>query len=108
MGVKLPDIKIDGVKITNIYREAEYYDRTSGYNYDFYFRCDLEDEDAVYALCKEAFPEGKDHVRRDGTIGTYAIDNDYVMTLNPDNKYHDPYVKLGCNWLYRVREGNDN
>ena len=59
---KLDDIEIDGVKITNIYRECEYYFRTSGYNYAFYFHCDLTDNDAVYDLCKKAFPEGKNLV----------------------------------------------
>lgn len=38
---KLDDIEIDGVKITNIYRECEYYFRTSGYNYEFYFHSSL-------------------------------------------------------------------
>ena len=68
MSVKLPDIEINAVKITNINQEADYYFRTSGYNYVFYFHCDLEDEDAVYELCKKAFPEGKDHVKHNGLV----------------------------------------
>ncbi len=102
---KLNDIEIDGVKITNIYREAEYYFRTSGYNYEFYFHCDLTDADAVYDLCKKAFPEGKDHVkRRPGNIGTYAVDNDRVSALTPEAEYFEK----GCNWAYYVNEGNDD
>ncbi len=107
---KLKDIEIDGVKITNIYRKAEYYFRTSGYNYEFYFHCDLTDEDAVYDLCKKAFPEGKDHVKYDGSIGTYAVDHDCVCALTgkssiPEN---EKCFKKGCNWVYSVREGNDH
>ena len=97
---KLNDIEIDGVKITNIYREAEYYFRTSGYNYEFYFHCDLTDADAVYDLCKKAFPEGKDHVKwRAGDIGTYAMDNDCVSALAPDSHIAErvEYFKKGCN-----------
>ncbi len=105
---QLPDKTIDGVKITNIHMDADYDFRTSGYNYDFYFHCDLKDEDAVYALCKKAFPEGAGHVRYDGGIGTYAVDHDRVIKLSPTNDYHAPFVKLGCNWGYLVKEGNDN
>ena len=107
---KLDDIEIDGVKITNIYRECEYYFRTSGYNYEFYFHCDLTDEDAVYDLCKKAFPEGKNHVRDDGSIGTYAVDNDRVVALTgkPSTAQNQEYFKKGCNWKYYVNEGNDD
>lgn len=108
---KLDDIEIDGVKITNIYREAEYYFRTSGYNYEFFFHCDLTDADAVYDLCKKAFPEGKGHVKwRAGDIGTYAMDNDRVSALAPDSHVAErvEYYKKGCNWVYSVREGNDD
>ena len=109
---KLEDIDIDGVKITNIYREAEYYFRTSGYNYVFYFHCDLTDAEAVYGLCKKAFPEGKDHVRYDGSIGTYAVDHDDLRQLNSETanyiSEHMEHFKKGCNWVYYVNEGNDN
>lgn len=53
---KLDDIEIDWVKITNIYRGCDYYPRTNGYNYDFYFNCDLDDKDEVYDLCKKCLP----------------------------------------------------
>lgn len=107
---KLDDIEIDGVKITNIYRECEYYFRTSGYNYVFYFHCDLTDNDAVYDLCKKAFPEGKNHVKYDGTIGTYAVDHDFVSMLTSQSNIDEQvkFFKKGCNWTYYVREGNDH
>ena len=109
---KLNDIEIDGVKITNIYREAEYYFRTSGYNYVFYFHCDLTDNDAVYDICKKAFPEGKNHIKYDGSIGTYAVDHDRVNELTSETaKYTETnaiYFNKGCNWVYYVNEGNDD
>ena len=108
---KLEDIEIDGIKITNIYRECEYYFRTSGYNYVFCFHCDLADENVVYDLCKKAFPEGKDHVKNDGTIGTYAVDHDEVIAIGPESKNAWRYgdcIKKGCNWAYYVNEGNDD
>ena len=107
---KLDDIEIDGVKITNIYRECEYYFRTSGYNYVFFFYCDLTDEDAVYDLCKKAFPEGKNHVKYDGSIGTYSVDHDrvFALTSNSSTKENKEYFKKGCNWKYYVNEGNDD
>ncbi len=104
---KLNDIEIDGVKITNVFMEAEYYPRTNGYNYLFCFHCDLEDEDAVYELCKKAFPEGKNHVKYDGSIGTYAVDHDSVIAIGPESKNEWMYAK-GCNWAYWVNEGNNN
>ncbi len=102
---KLDDIEIDGVKITNIYRGCEYYFRTSGYNYVFYFRCDITDENTIYELCKKAFPEGKNHIKYDGSIGTYAVDHDRVQKLTSENA---EYFKKGCNWVYYVNEGNDD
>lgn len=107
---KLDDVEIDGVKITNIYRKCEYYFRTSGYNYVFYFHCDLTDKDAVYDLCKKAFPEGKDHVKYDGSIGAYAVDHDRVLMLTekPSTAENVDYFEKGCNWAYYVNEGNDD
>ena len=109
---KLDDIEIEGIKITNIYRECEYYYRTSGYNYIFYFHCDLADKDAVYDLCKKAFPEGKDHVRYDGNYYTYAVDHDDIMELTSEtadnNEKNAEHFDKGCNWVYYVNEGNDN
>lgn len=109
---KLDDMEIDGVKITNIYRKCEYYFRTSGYNYVFYFHCDLMDENAVYNLCKKAFPEGKNHVKYDGSIGTYAVDHDSVSMLTAEKakctEEHAKYFEKGCNWIYYVNEGNDD
>ena len=107
---RLEDIEIDGVKITNIYRECEYYFRTSGYNYTFFFHCDLTDADAVYDLCKKAFPEGKDHVKYDGTIATYAVDHDRVFALSPEpsTRENAEYYEKGCNWKYYINEGNDH
>ena len=109
---KLDDIEIEGINITNIYRECEYYYRTSGYNYVFYFHCDLTNEDAVYDLCKKAFPEGKNHVKYDGSIGTYAVDHDRVKALTSEtancSAEHMEHFKNGCNWVYYVNEGNDD
>ena len=108
---RLDDIEIDGVKITNIYRECEYYHRTSGYNYIFCFCCDITDEDTMYNLCKKAFLEGKDHVKYDGTIGTYAVDNDQVRVIGPESNNARRYgecIERGCNWAYWVNEGNDD
>ena len=106
---KLDDIEINGVKLSNIYRQTEYYDRTSGYNYTFYFHCDLEDEDAVYDLCKKAFKEGKNHVRYNGDISTYAVDHDRVLPIKDiEGEEELEYDKKGCNWIYVVKEGNDN
>lgn len=79
---KLNDIIMEGIKITNIYRECEYYYRTSGYNYIYFFYCEITDKDIIYNLCKKIFPEGKSHVKYDGTIGTYVVDHDEVISIN--------------------------
>ena len=108
---KLDDIEIEGIKISNIYREREYYYRTSGYNYIFCFYCDVTDENAMYDLCKKAFPEGKGHVKYDGSIGTYAVDHDEVRAIGPEtaNKWiYGDCIGKGCNWAYWVNEGNDD
>lgn len=107
---KLDDIEIDGVKITNIYRGCDYYPRTNGYNYDFYFHCDLNDKDEVYDLCKKAFPEGVNHVKWKNTLDTYAVDHDFVSMLTSQSNIDEQvkFFKKGCNWTYYVREGNDH
>ena len=105
---RLPDQNIDGVAITQIYRHAEYYYRTSGYNYTFIFRCDLSDENEVYNLCKKAFPEGKNHIKDDGSIGTYAVDHDFVRKISLKRQEEREFSEKGCNWVYLVREGNDD
>ena len=106
---KIDDIEVDGVKITNIYRECEYYYRTSGYNYIFCFHCDITDKNVMYELCKKAFLEGAGHVRYDGTISTYAIDNDEVLSIGPNTKGKcEQFTSKGCNWAYYVNEGNDH
>lgn len=105
----LEDKIVDGIKIANIYHHAEYYFRTSGYNHIFYFHCDLDDEDAVYNLCKKAFPEGKDHVKYDGSQAAYSVDHDLVKMIKiPFNEEEKTFLEKGCNWLYRVNEGNDD
>ena len=109
---KLDDIEIDGVKLTEVYRKCEYYHRTSGYNYVFCFHCDVTDKDTMYEICKKAFPEGKNHAKYDGSIGTYAVDHDDVKQIGPDNNnntwIYEECIGKGCNWAYWVNEGNDD
>ena len=98
---RLDDIIIEGVKLSNIHREVEHYAKT---RYTFFFHCELEDEDAVYALCKKAFKEGKDHIRFDGELGTCPEDNDRVVAIKDEEVA--VIDKKGCNWAYIVDEGN--
>ena len=100
----LEDIEIDGVSLTAIYVKATYYFRTSGTNYEFAFHCDLEDEDKLYDVCKKAFEVGKNHVKYDGSIATYAQDHDFVTKIIKDQEL----LEAGCNWYYIVHEGNDD
>lgn len=97
---RLEDINLDGVKITNIYQKTSYVYRTSGYNYYIYFHCDLNDEEEIVTILKKAYKYFEQHVKYDGSIGTYAVDH-YTIDKVEKNEY-------GVNWWFRAFEGNDD
>ena len=48
-------------------------------------------------------------IKKDGSIGTYTVDNDRVLKVRePYDEEEAECVKQGCNWMYLVREGNDD
>jgi|GEM_PF-4021883 len=101
---KLDDIEINGAKLSNIYRQTEDYADTNACTYTFYFHCDLEDEDAIYDLCKKAFEEGKNHAKDDGTAGVCKAGHDRVLPIKDDGvDMGVAYDKKGCNWVYIVK-----
>lgn len=101
---ELKDIEINGVKLSNIHRQIEDYGDTNACTYTFYFHCDLEDEDAIYDLCKKAFEEGKNHAKDDGTAGVCKAGHDRVLPIKDDGvDMGVAYDKKGCNWVYIVK-----
>lgn len=48
-------------------------------------------------------------IKKDGSIGTYTVDNDLVLKVRePYDEEETECVKQGCNWMYLVREGDDD